>query len=199
MMRGFNLVLLVALVASVVAHLLVGKRDPAQPNDSFLAGMAEPVSYGAFAANPNFPDGKTLRVPAAGTVPRGRLPLHYKATPEDAARAGKELHSPFAAGDSLHQQRGAFLFTNYCQMCHGPRGLGDGPVPKKGFPAPPSLLADKTRGRKDGEVFHILTYGQGNMASYATQLSREDRWAVILHVRALQKQAAPQPLQGKGP
>lgn len=42
---------------------------------------------------------------------------------------------------------------------------------------------------KDGQLFHILTYGQGNMPSYATQLSREDRWRVIVHVRSLQQTA----------
>ncbi|MBI3484584.1 MAG: cytochrome c, partial [Acidobacteria bacterium] len=45
-------------------------------------------------------------------------------------------------------------------------------------------------GIKDGQIFHIVTYGQKNMASYATQVSRDDRWKVILYVRSLQKQAA---------
>jgi hypothetical protein len=40
----------------------------------------------------------------------------------------------------------------------------------------------------DGEMFHILTYGQGNMASYASQLTREERWKVIVHVRRLQEE-----------
>jgi hypothetical protein len=38
-------------------------------------------------------------------------------------------------------------------------------------------------------MFHILTYGQGNMASYAGQLSVEDRWQVLLRVRELQQAA----------
>jgi hypothetical protein len=41
----------------------------------------------------------------------------------------------------------------------------------------------------DGQMFHLLTYGQGNMASYATHLTAEERWYVIGHIRNLQKQA----------
>jgi mono/diheme cytochrome c family protein len=114
-------------------------------------------------------------------------------TPEDALRAGAELRNPFTHGDSERRQRGELVLANYCQICHGPRGLGDGPVPKKGFPAPPSLLSDHTRNMKDGQLFHVLTYGQGNMASYAGQLCVEDRWSVILHVRSLQKLTPPSP------
>jgi mono/diheme cytochrome c family protein len=43
---------------------------------------------------------------------------------------------------------------------------------------------------KDGQLFHVLTYGQNNMPSYASQLSRGDRWNVILYVRTLQVAAA---------
>jgi len=39
-------------------------------------------------------------------------------------------------------------------------------------------------------MFHLLSFGQGNMASYAAQISREDRWKVILYVRELQAQEA---------
>ena len=44
---------------------------------------------------------------------------------------------------------------------------------------------------KDGQLFHILTYGQNNMASYAGQISRDDRWNVIAYVRSLQAKVAP--------
>ena len=43
---------------------------------------------------------------------------------------------------------------------------------------------------KDGQLFHILTYGQGSMAPMAAQLSRDRRWDVINFVRSLQKGVA---------
>jgi hypothetical protein len=60
---------------------------------------------------------------------------------------------------------------------------------KRGYPPPPSLLADNARRIKDGQIFHIITYGQNNMPSYAAQVSVEDRWRAIVFVRSLQAQA----------
>ena len=61
-----------------------------------------------------------------------------------------------------------------------------GPVTQRGVPPPPSLLAPRAAQMKDGQLFHILTYGQNNMAAYGGQVSREDRWNVIAYVRSLQ-------------
>lgn len=195
-LRQLNILLLFTFFGSLGLNWLLG-RDWSRPNSDFLPGMAEPVSYGAFSANPNFPDGKTLREPPPATIPRGYLPLHYRPTPEDAGRAGRELRNPFQTTDEQVRQRGAYVFANYCQVCHGPQGKGDGPVSQRGVPPPPSLQEGKSKDMKDGQLFHILTYGQGNMPSYAAQLSREDRWRVIIHVRSLQQAS---PVRGeKGP
>ena len=185
-LRYLNSLLLLALIVSLGANWLVG-RDVSQPNSDFLPGMAEPVSYGSFAANPNFADGKTLQEPPQGTIARGYMPLHYRATPEDAVRAGEELRNPFGADDASVRERGACVFAHYCQVCHGPQGQGDGPVSKRGVPPPTPLQTGKSKNMKDGQLFHILTYGQGNMPSYAAQLSRADRWKAIVHVRSLQQ------------
>lgn len=184
--RGLNLLLLVAFVGCVALNWLL-MRDWGQPNADFLPGMVEPVAFGAFASNPNFRDGKTLREPVAGTHHRGSLPLNFRATPEDAVRAGNELKNPLDPNDAQVRQRGAFVYANYCQVCHGPQGLGNGPVAQRGVPPPPSLREGKSKEMKDGQLFHILTYGQGNMASYAAQLNNDDRWRVIVHVRSLQQ------------
>jgi hypothetical protein len=61
---------------------------------------------------------------------------------------------------------------------------------ERGVPPPASLTADKAVQMKDGELFHIITFGQRNMPSLESQLSREDRWKVILHLRSLQQKAA---------
>ncbi len=187
-LRPIDIVLLVALAACVVITWTAG-RDFSRPNVEFIPDMAHSVAYDAFAPNPNFPDGKTLQPPPTGTIPRDLPPLHFAATPEDAERAGRELHSPVALDDPRVLQRGAFVFASFCQHCHGPSGAGDGPVAKRGFPPPPSLIAEHARRLADGQLFHIVTYGQGNMPAHAGQLSRRDRWCVVAHVRALQREA----------
>jgi mono/diheme cytochrome c family protein len=214
----FHVFLLVLLAGTLVLAFSVG-RDMRQPNyESEIEGqMGRSPAYGSFAPNPNFKDGMTLRSPVAGTIAQGHLPLPYKATPDDALRAGLELHSPltltvsgpsavgltgsptgqgpflavsalYAAStrDETHLHRGRVVFENFCQVCHGPFGLGDGPVTQGGFPPPPSLLAERAVRMPEGQMFHVLTYGQGRMPTVAPQLSREDRWCAILHVRQLQ-------------
>lgn len=186
-----NTFLLVAFLVSLGLHWGL-RPDPARTNIEYFPNMAHSVRYAAFSPNPNFPDGKTLREPVPGTIPRGHPPLHYQATPQEAVRAGEELENPFSANNALALERGGFVFTNFCMVCHGAGGVGNGPVALKGFPAPASLVAEKAMRLKDGQMFYILTYGQGNMPSYASQLSRDDRWKAILYVRSLQRQAPAQ-------
>jgi mono/diheme cytochrome c family protein len=78
------------------------------------------------------------------------------------------------------------VYATFCQPCHGAGGKGDGPVALRGFPPPPSLLAGKAVSMDDAQIFAILTKGQGNMPSYASQMSAEDRRAAVAHVRLLQ-------------
>jgi mono/diheme cytochrome c family protein len=200
--------LLVALIVVAALCVIVPKRDVTRPNFEFLpeAQMDEHVAYDSFSPNPNFADGLTLRTPPAGTVARDPasararedksdswkyLPLHYQATLDDAIRAGLELRNPFALSDAAHTDRGSLVYKNYCQVCHGPLGQGNGPITQAGFPPPASLLADRAVSMRDGQMFHVLTYGQQNMPSFAGRLSREDRWNAILYVRMLQEPFAP--------
>lgn len=163
------------------------------PNREFLPDMVQAVPYESFARHPDLPNHMALQPPVEGTIARGQKPLHYQPTPKDAERAGEELVNPFSAKDDLRLKRSAQVYANYCQLCHGLAGKGDGPVSQRGVPPPPSLLADKTLKMKDGQMFHVITYGQGNMAAYAGQISLEDRWAVILHLRQLQKPGGVRP------
>ena len=184
-----NVILLLAFAGSLALHWAL-RPQPDKPNREWIPEMVRTPRYNAFSGNSNFPDGKTLQPPPPGTIPRGFPPLHFAATPEDALRAGSTLETPVKLDDAQTIARGAAVFANFCSPCHGATARGDGLVVQRGFPAPPSLYADNARNMKDGQIFHILTYGQKNMPSYATQVSREDRWNVIVFVRSLQKQAA---------
>jgi mono/diheme cytochrome c family protein len=149
-----------------------------------MPDMAMPVSYDAYAPNPNTRDGQTLQRPVPGTIPRGLHPLHYEATATDAERAGRELVNPIAATPPA-LARGEKVFQTFCRVCHGDRGLGDGPIVPK-FPAPPSYRSDRLLRMADGQIFHTITYGTALMPSYASQIGPDDRWRAILFVRRLQ-------------
>ena len=187
--RVLNFALLLAFLGTLGLHWAT-ERNPAQRNFDVMPNMVHSAASATYTPNANFADGKTIQLPQPGTIPRGLMPLHYRPVPEDAVRAGAELRNPFIAADTNARARGEFVFANYCKMCHGPEGKGDGLLPQRGIPPPAALVAPKTMQLKDGQLFHILTYGQGNMSSHAAQLSREDRWKAILHVRRLQQLAA---------
>ena len=129
-----------------------------------------------------------MRPPVAGTVPRGYSAYPYRKEQGDAA--GRELRNPFRATHEV-LARGQQMYNTYCIVCHGPNGEGDGSIVPK-FPRPPSLQSDKVRGWGDGQIYHTITLGgPSNMPSYAAQISRGDRWAIIHYVRALQRAKHP--------
>jgi mono/diheme cytochrome c family protein len=204
-----GLLLVVALFAGM------SSVDYSQPNIEVLPDMKYTPAWTAYSRNPNFPNGRTLQAPVAGTIARGSLPLYFEATKEDAIRAGNELRNPYELKNDIEAatnadddalavqaeeaqqrlgqsvQRGGDVYRVYCVCCHGPSGAGDGPVPKRGFPPPPSLLTGNSLQMKDGQMFHLLSYGQGSMASFAGQLSPEQRWDAINYVRNLQPDGDP--------
>jgi cbb3-type cytochrome c oxidase subunit III len=196
-----NLVLLAACVGVFTASRTIPVRDVTRPHYDFVPErqMSQHVAFESFAANANFRDGLTFRSPPEGTIARGQVPLHYEPTPVDAVRAGEELKNPFSEDDAARLARGAAVFASFCQVCHGPTGFGNTPVTQRGFPQTPSLMGERALAMKDGHMFHVLTFGQGNMPAHAAQLSREDRWSVILHVRLLQKPHVSLPQPGSPP
>ncbi len=187
--RRWNWVLGGLLAVTVLMNWTLGS-DPSRPNAEFLPEMVRGVAGESFGVHAELPRGMVMQTPEPGVIARGQMPLHYQATPKDAERAGEELTNPLDGNDARWQARGAAVYANTCQVCHGASGKGDGPVSQRGIPPPPSYLAEKALKMKDGQMFHVLTFGQVNMASYAAQVSREDRWAVILHLRKLQKTGA---------
>ena len=58
---------------------------------------------------------------------------------------------------------------------------------KRGFQPPASLLTQRARDMKDGQMFHVITYGQKLMPSHAVQLPVADRWRLVRHIRDLQE------------
>ncbi|MBD3869383.1 MAG: cytochrome c [Acidobacteria bacterium] len=182
-----NLLLALLLLGLVAAHGAI-PSDPTRRNLQYFPNMVNSLAHEAQAAPPVLdPDRNIDLRPPEGAVARGHLPLGYEATPEEATRAGLELSLPDMEDDADSDERGAFVYTTFCATCHGPGGEGDGPVTRKGVPPPPSLLLEHSRDLPDGQMFHIITFGQGNMAAYGPQVGRADRWEAVRHIRRLQE------------
>ena len=82
--------------------------------------------------------------------------------------------------------RGRERYDAFCAECHGRIGDGQGVVAQRGFPAPPSYHIDRLRDAPLGHFFDVMTNGYGAMASYASQVDPQDRWAITAYIRALQ-------------
>ena len=175
------IILLPVLVITGVRAL---NRDTNVRNLEWPTQMQYSPAYRSQTANPVLPEGMTAQPPVAGTIPRGFQPFHYGPEPAEAERAGRELKSPFAA-TAENVARGQYIFTNYCAVCHGATGAGDGPLIPK-YPNPPSYQTEKSKALADGNLFHVITMGRNNMPSHAAQVPVEDRWKVILYIRKLQ-------------
>lgn len=184
--RRLQVFLGVALVVLLFANLTLGRRHVGERNFEFLPTMVHSVPYDAYSAHPDLPNGMTMQSPPEGTVPRGRMPLGYGSFRDEALRAGAELTSPLPTNPQ-NQQEGAHLYGIYCQVCHGVEGLGNGTVAQRGFPAPPSFNSETSAALKEGQIFHIITFGQYTMPGHASQMSRAERWQVVQHVLTLRQ------------
>jgi mono/diheme cytochrome c family protein len=175
--RRSSTVLSLAVFAAATLGLTACQHE--QPNTIYMPDMVYSPGLKAQAEG-------AMRMPVAGTVPRNFEPYHF--TNIDVA--GRELKNPLQATAAV-LKRGQAMYNTYCIVCHGPNGEGDGSVVAKGFPRPPSLQADKIRTYPDGSIYHIMSMGQNNMPSYASQVSPGDRWATITYIRALQRAKHP--------
>lgn len=158
-----------------------------KPNVELIQDMMEQPAIKTQGSDPHNRNKSAMRLPPEGTAAMNREVYLYKG---DAMGAANNLKNPNALDNAEVLKLGEKHYKNYCFVCHGETGKGDGPVaPKFQGVKPPPLLTDKVRGMKDGQLFHIITEGQGVMGAYVTQMPfAKDRWAVVNYLRYLHKQ-----------
>jgi len=143
-------------------------------------------------------------MPVMGTIARGEeMPFPYtkdKAGDTTNYVASKQAVNPLpllGSADSLEASR---LYLVNCGICHGTKLDGNGPLYKDGagpFPAAPAVFIGKAQyeNMPEGQMFYSVTYGKNLMGSYASQLSRKQRWEIIRYIKTKQmagkKSAAP--------
>jgi mono/diheme cytochrome c family protein len=142
------------------------------------------------------------RMPVAGTIKRGELmpfPL-AKDKVGDTTNYVQSVHvaNPLPALNAVQMKEAERLYLVNCGICHGTALDGNGPLYNGGngpFSAAPANLATNAKytSMPEGQMFYSVTYGKGQMGSYASQLSSTQRWMIIHYVKSKQgggKQAA---------
>ncbi len=141
-----------------------------------------------------FADGAAARPLVENTVARGRLRI-------DAASTGRVDGDPNSAYlTTIPIQvtpellaRGAERYRIYCAVCHGNNGNGRGQVGLLLNPRPPSFYDQRLLDMPDGQYYETIVNGKGTMYGYGYRIqSISDRWAIVAHIRELQKNPPPQ-------
>jgi mono/diheme cytochrome c family protein len=107
--------------------------------------------------------------------------------PKAAAVKNPVASSP----NSINKGRQAFMKA--CRHCHGPKGLGDGPLAPKN-PSPANLTdAEWKYGSSDGEIFAIISNGIGGdseMKGVRSEMTATDMWNIVNFLRSIGPQPA---------
>ena len=181
--RAFRAAVVVSVVALTgCARGCTSSRPPIHINPSmFNQPKVLPQTSSDF-----FYNGMSMRDPVPGTVPVGGLK-------EDGAFfTGRGGDGQFVATipepvtDAL-LERGRQRYTIYCQPCHDARGDGKGILYLRGNVPTASFHQEKILKYPDGQVFDVMTNGQGLMPAYRWPVPAADRWAIIAYIRDLER------------
>ena len=179
------LMLVSAVAVSGCARGCTSSRPPIHINPS----MDDQPKVLSQTASPFFYDGASMRQPVPGTIPIGGLK-------EDTAFfTGKGADGQFVAtvpvpADEAVVERGRQRYVIYCQPCHDARGDGKGILFQRGNVPTASFHQEKLLNYPDGQLFDVITNGQGLMPAYSWPIPPADRWAIVAYVRQLQRKRA---------
>lgn len=120
-------------------------------------------------------------------------PAADAAAPAPAAPAKldpKKLKAPKETPELLEKGKAAYAVS--CVVCHGEKGMGDGPAGAGLNPKPRDFTKDAMKqGNKPAEVFVSITEGlKDTLMIGFPQLSEEERWGLTYYVLSMQPKAA---------
>lgn len=196
--------LIIACLTAVV--FLAACSDVKRKRGSvYMPDMAYSRAYESYADHSNLAEAgiNYNNRPVIGTISREEeIPFHV---PKDVAgdttnyTASKQVKNPYDSLTTVQHDESERLFLVNCAICHGANLKGNGPLYKDGngpyAAKPASLVGDaKYEAMPAGQMFYSIAYGKNLMGSYASQLSRKQRWMIIAYIKQKQqegKTAAP--------
>lgn len=193
----------------IMTSCRMGKNDPGKV---YMPDMFYSRAYETYAAldSSRFTNDTLLaggkiyydRMPVTGTVARGELAIFPLVLdkPGDSVNynASRNIVNPLPPLSAVDYMEAARLYLVNCGICHGEKLDGMGPLFKGGDgpykAAPKNLIADPVVSKMpDGQMFYSITYGKGQMGSYASQLSTRQRWMIVHYIREKQSVANTKP------
>ena len=203
-MKKFITISIVALSAALV----ISCDDRSKPGKIYMPDMAYSRAYETYAerdsnkfttTNNDWNSNGNEKIfynnqPVAGTISRGEeLPYHLKNDSTGYAQSGSVANPlPKLTEAELIETERQYLIN--CAICHGAKLNGNGPLYKDGtgpYPAKPATLVGDAaiEAKGEGTYYHSMTYGKNLMGSYASQLSRKQRWMLAQYIKLKQQEA----------
>jgi mono/diheme cytochrome c family protein len=179
------------MLASAVAALVsCDNREAFRTPEPGLERMLRQPRGMPYGESGVFADGRVMREPPPGTVPRLELAVAQRVveTGQDGLEYVRLIPVPVTRS-ALAQGREAF--DRVCATCHGILGDGNSVVAEKmELRRPPSLQESRIAELPAGKVFHVVSVGYGLMPGFAPMLDVFERWAVVGYLEALRTSQA---------
>lgn len=186
--------LTIIAILSTAAVIISCSDVKRKPGSVYVPDMAYSRAYETFADHSNLAEQgiNYNNRPVLGTVARGEeLPFHIaKDAPGDTTNynASKLVKNPIETLNEKEYKEAERLYLINCGICHGAKLNGNGPLYKDGngpYAAKPATLVGdaKYENMPEGQMFYSVAYGKNLMGSYASQLSRKQRWEVIKYIK----------------
>ena len=192
-MKKFILISVLALSATLVISC---GGDRTKPGKVYMPDMANSRAYETYADHGNL-SSKGINYnnqPVAGTISRGEeMPYHLGNDSAGYAQCVAVVN-PLAKMTETENTEAERQYLINCAICHGTKLDGNGPLYKDGagpYPAKPAVLVGDAviEARGEGGYYHVMTYGKNLMGSYASQLSRKQRWMIAQYIKNKQTEA----------
>ena len=183
-MKKIKILLSLAILTALI--ILVGSCDSKrEPGKTYMPDMAYSRAYEAYAPNNLAKENiNYIPYPVEGTIRRGDLFPYTLPNDSNGYKMSAQVKDPLPPLDTVQMKEAERLFNINCAICHGPKMDAQGPLATGGkVPAVANLTLAQYIKLPEGTMFHSITYGKGNMGSYASQLTREQRWMVIQYVK----------------
>ena len=179
------LLLAVIIGLGTIMNSCDSKREPGK---TYMPDMAYSRAYEAYTANDLAKqDINYIPYPVEGTIRRGDLFPYPLPNDSNGYKMSATIKDPLPPLDEAQMKEAQRLFNINCAICHGAEMNAQGPLGTGGkVPAIANLTLAQYIAMPEGTMFHSVTYGKGNMGSYASQLTRRQRWMVVQYVKAHQ-------------
>ncbi len=112
--------------------------------------------------------------------------VNAQTTPWVAPASADGIKNPFAQNVDA-TKKGKKMYNQFCSICHGDKGKGDGIAGVALTPKPGNFTTDKVQTQSDGAIYWKIRTGNPPMAPYKDIIKDDEIWALINYIRTFSK------------